>query len=381
MPAAAFAANFVTFGTLFSFGVFLTPLVNEFDSNTGPVASLFSAAVCLYYVGGAIGGRYGDRHGSRPVVALSAVLLTAGLLLTAAATQLWHVFLSFGVLVGLATGFCYPTLIGLVGRTFTRHRATALGVLLAGVGTGTLISPVVSQALISAFSWRTAFVCLAAIALPAVGWAALVSDRITADSADTLALIPLRTLVRNAHFRRFYLAVLVLGPGFYAPLVFYNDYAIDRGIESGPAALLVGISGAASVIGRLAYGALSRGMRSLSLCRISYLTMLVSLVVWLVAGGSYAVLIASALLHGFGWAIWVTSTPAVLAQWLGVENLGGVIGIYYTGLGVGALVGPAAGGFIIDRAGFTPTIALTIGTTLAALLILLSIPQTADRSN
>ena len=397
MPIGSAAANFMTFGAMFSFGVFLTPLATEFGTSTGPIAVLFSTTVCMYYIGGAVGGRFGDRHGSRPVILLSVVLLTGGLLLTAVAQQLWFAFLSFGVLVGLSVGFCYTSSIGLVGRTFAQHRAFALGVLLAGVGTGVLVTPVVSEALIDAYSWRTAYVCLAVVALPATIWAAILGDRIrasdpvgtaaTSNSATSSAgaggtapatggnpsLISLSALARDRRFRRYYLAAIMLGPGFYAPILFYNDYAIDHDIDSGAAALLVGISGASSVIGRLAYGLLEKRMAALSLSRLSYALLLASLVVWLVSGSSYPTLVVSAVTHGLGWAILATSTPAVLTGWLGVKNLGGSIGVYYTGLGVGALAGPAAGGFIIDRSGFTPAIALSIATTLVALLILFAI--------
>ncbi len=362
---------------MYSFGVFLTPLVNEFNSSTGPVSTLFSVTVCFYYIGGAVGGRLSDRHGSRPIIASSVVLLTGGLLLTAATTQLWQAFLSFGLLVGLSVGFCYTSSIGLVSRTFTRNRAFALGVLLAGVGTGVLVTPIVSEAIISAYNWRSAYIFLAVVALPTTVWATLYSDRIPKTRVGESHLISLSTLVRNRQFRRYYLAVVLLGPGFYVPILFYNDYAIDQGIGSGSAALLVGVSGASSVLGRLAYGLLDACMSAMNLSRLSYALLLFALVVWIGAGSSYVLLVVSAMMHGLGWAVLATSTPSVLTKWLGANNLGGTIGVYYTGLGVGALAGPAAGGFLIDRAGFAPAIALSIATTLGALLILFAIKDTA----
>ncbi len=403
---SAATANFFTFGAMYSFGVFLTPLVNEFNSSTGPVSTLFSVTVCFYYIGGAIGGRLSDRHGSRPIIATSAVLLTGGLLLTATTTQLWQAFFSFGLLVGLSVGFCYTSSIGLVSRTFSRNRAFALGVLLAGVGTGVLVTPIISEAIINAYSWQAAYACLAVLALPTTVWATFNSDRIRAgrrhsnktasnrassnsasatdNSADNPTgksrLLPLSALTRNRQFRRYYLAVILLGPGFYVPILFYNDYAVDQGIGSSPAALLVGISGASSVFGRLAYGLLDSRMGAMNLCRLSYALLLAALVVWLGAGSVYTLLVVSAVTHGLGWAILATSTPSVLTNWLGANNLGGTIGVYYTGLGVGALAGPAAGGFIIDRAGFAPAIALSIATTLGALLMLFAIKDTASNA-
>ena len=368
IAAAAFAANFVTFGILFSFGVFLTPIADDLNTSTGPVAALFSTAVCTYYAGGAIGGRIGDRFGARLLVAVAALAMSAGLALTAISDALWQTYAAFGVLVGLATGFCYPSMIGLIGRSFSeRRRPAAMGFLLAGVGAGTLVIPLASHALISALGWRQTYAVLAAVAFVAIGWAATRGDRVRTPSGG---LIRVTTLVRSRRFLLFFAAVVAIGPGFYAPVAFYNDYAVERGVAPALAAALIGISGATSVVARLVCGALGDRVDPMRLCRAAFVCMTAALAIWWVSDGNPAVLIASAVAHGIGWAVWVTATPSVLASWYGVENLGGVIGIYYTGLGVGALAGPAVCGFIIDASGFGPAIGLVTLTSLIALGLL-----------
>ncbi|MCY3608818.1 MAG: MFS transporter [Acidimicrobiaceae bacterium] len=376
VAAAAFAANFVTFGILFSFGVFLTPIADDLGTTTGPVAALFSTAVCTYYAGGAIGGRIGDRFGARLLIAAAALAMSAGLALTAASDALWQTYAAFGVLVGLATGFCYPSMIGLIGRSFSeRRRPAAMGFLLAGVGAGTLVMPLASHALISTLGWRQTYAVLAAVALVAIGWAATRGDRVRTSPARLLGV---SQLVRSRRFLLFFAAVVAIGPGFYAPVAFYNDYAVDRGVAPALAAALIGISGATSVVARLACGALGHRADPMWLCRAAFAAMTAALVIWWISDGNPAVLIASAVAHGVGWAVWVTATPSVLAGWYGVENLGGVIGIHYTGLGVGALGGPAVCGFIIDASGFGPAIVLVTVTSLIALgLLMLPMRETA----
>ena len=87
------------------------------------------------------------------------------------------------------------------------------------------------------------------------------------------------------------------------------------------------------------------------------------------AGSSYALFALSALLHGAGWAIFVTATPTILAQWFGVENLAGTLGMFYTGLGIGALAGPAVLGFVIDAVNYEAAITSVIITSVIAALI------------
>ena len=138
VTSAAFVANFVNFGVLFSFGIFLTPIAETFDTSTGPVAPLFSAAVCFYYLAGAVGGRFSDSVGVKPVVASGAALMTIGLVVSSLATELWHLYLVYAPLVGSAVGCCYPPMIGTVGRWFKERRASAISLVLAGVGMGTV---------------------------------------------------------------------------------------------------------------------------------------------------------------------------------------------------------------------------------------------------
>ena len=114
-PERQAIANFVTFGILFSFGVFLTPIAETFGTSSGPVAPLFSAAICFYYLFGVIGGRISDRIGLRPVIAAGAIMLTLGLFISSRATSLWHLYVFFAPLVGGAVGCCYPPMIGAVG--------------------------------------------------------------------------------------------------------------------------------------------------------------------------------------------------------------------------------------------------------------------------
>lgn len=361
---AAAAVNFVTFGTLFSFGVFLTPIAEAFGTTTGPVAPLFSGAVCLYYIAGAVGGRLGDRYGVRSVVTAGGVLLPLGLVLSSRANALWQVYLFYAPLVGVAVGCCYAPLIGAVGGWFERQRSFAIAVVLAGVGGGTLVMPNVSEALEGRYGWRSSFVILGVLATVVIAVAAMAA---TSPPQDTMPASSLTgDVLRSRRFRRLYLSVVLIGPGFYAPLAFYNDYAIAEGISSGAAAALLGLVGGSSVAARLLFGSIAHRMGDLHQYRIGYLLMLAGLATWLVAGGSYGLLVVSAVLHGLGWAAWVTSTPLVLAEWFGVRNLGGILGTFYTGLGAGALLGPALSGLIIDRAGYRPSIVVVIVTSMAA---------------
>ena len=367
VTSAAFVANFVTFGVLFSFGIFLTPIADSFDTSTGPVAPLFSTAVCFYYLAGAVAGRFSDRVGVRPVVVTGAIFMTIGLIVSARASALWQLYLVYAPLVGSAVGCCYPPMIGTVGRWFEERRTAAISLVLAGVGMGTFVGPIVSRVLIDAWGWRSTLGIYAAFsAVLLVACAIASSDAPIKPDSKQLGL---SAILRSKKFLTLYGALILGGPGFYAPLAFYNDHAVSEGIGSQAAALLVGVVGASSVVARLIISALGDRFIPMRQYRLGQLLLLGCLFLWLSAGNSYGLFFLSALFHGVGWAVWFTAAPNVLATWFGVADLGGALGTFYTALGFGALAGPAVLGFVIDSSGYETAIALVIGTSIVAWLV------------
>ncbi|MBT8240346.1 MAG: MFS transporter, partial [Acidimicrobiia bacterium] len=110
---------------------------------------------------------------------------------------------------------------------------------------------------------------------------------------------------------------------------------------------------------------------SFRLYRTCYWIHTVSFVLWLVAGASFPVLVGFVLVLGVGYGGFVALGPIVVADRMGVSGLGSLLGLLYTGPGLGALLGAPAAGFLIDQ---TDTyrwaiIACLCVATVAALLL------------
>ncbi len=369
MVATAAMANFVGFGILFSFGLFLSPLADEFDTSTGAIAPLFSGSVFFYYLFSAVGGRLADVRGPRSIVAIGAVTLPLALLVSSFANSLWQLYVFYMPLAGIAVGSCYSPLIGAVGRRFDRQRPLAIAFLLTGLGGGSLALPLLIRALLDRMDWRGAFQVLAAISAVVLGATMLAAIKEPAEHRG-IRRQPV-SLFRSAPFRRLYFSVVLIAPGFYAPLAFLNDYAVDQGISTGRAATILAVVGLGSFSTRLAFGGVAQRIGPLRQYRLSHMAMLAALTLWLIAGGSFWLLVISAAIHGIGWAAWVTAAPLVLTEWFGAEDLGLLVGGFYTGLGFGALAGPAISGALIDAAGYRPALIGVIITTVLSLTALL----------
>ena len=115
---------------------------------------------------------------------------------------------------------------------------------------------------------------------------------------QTSPALGLSKILRSRKFVVLYAALVLGGPGFYAPVAFYNDHAMSEGISGGKAAVLVGIIGASSVVARLVSSALNDRCVPMRQYRFGQLLLLFCLLVWLLAGDSYVLFASSALLHG-----------------------------------------------------------------------------------
>jgi MFS family permease len=365
--AAAFAAMFVAFGIAYSYGAFLEEMRADFGVGRAAGATFFSLTSLLYFGLGGISGAAGDRFGQRRVLLVGAAAFGLGLLATARAGSLEVALAAYGLGVGIGVACAYVPMVALVGAWFERRRTLALGVAVAGIGVGTLVIPPATAALIEAVGWRDAYLVLAAVGVTALGLCALAAA--PAPQGTGPGSVSLRAALRDAQYRRLYLATALLGVPLFVPFVYLPSYAEDRGVDSVLAAGLIGAIGTASVAGRLALGALAGPLGLVRVFQGCFLAIALSFVLWWVAGGSYAVLLVFAIVLGVGYGGFVALAPAVVAERFGVERLGALLGVLYTSAGLGSAVGPPAAGAVIDASGYTPAIAAALAIGLAAFAV------------
>jgi MFS family permease len=371
--AATFVSTFTVFGVVYSFGSFFDSMAEDFGTGKGATALMFSVTTAWYFGLGPVSGKAVDRFGPRPVLAVAALALGGGLLATAQVQSIWLGYVTYGVGVGTAVACAYVPMVATVGGWFVRHRTTALGVAVAGIGAGTLIVAPVSQALIDAHGWRNAYRILGVVGGTLLLLAILGARRppIVVGAQPVV----LRRVIRQRSFAVIYGASVLSSLALFVPFVFIKSYATDRGIHSGAAASLVGIIGAASIVGRLGLGALGARHGPVRLMQLSLGVMAASFGLWLVAGSSLAGLVAFTVVIGIGYGGYIALSPAATAVLFGTAGLGAVLGALYTAAAIGGLFGPPLAGEISDRASYRVAIIAAMALTPAATLALIALPR------
>ncbi len=135
------------------------------------------------------------------------------------------------------------------------------------------------------------------------------------------------------------------------PFVFLPAFALDQGASQVMASALISVLGGMSVVGRLGLGVLGNFVGTLRLFKIATFVMGVSYVMWLTATSAYGGLVVFAAVLGFGYGVRIALMPVVLIELFGMQNLGAVLGVFFTATGISAFLGPPLGGFIVDFTG------------------------------
>lgn len=359
--AAAFTVTLVGFGSAYSFAAFIDAMQREFSASRGSVALVFSLAGFLYFSLGVITGPMADRWGSKPLAVAGMLLVTAGLVLAGMATTLPQIYLAYGLGIGLGVGCSYVPAVGAVQRWFLRRRGFASGLAVSGIGIGTLAIPALATLIIETVGWRQAYFVLGAIAATlGLGMAFLLEndpgkrglgpDGVVATAAPKGTVpsgIPLREAIRSRPFMALYIAGLIASFGLFVPFVHLVPFALDRGISPAGGAFLLGMIGLGSTVGRFFLGGLAdRIGRHVSLIGV-YLGMALTLVIWLVSGSLWP-LALFALTFGTFYGGFVALLPALVMDYFGGRHVSSIIGVLYTCVALGTLIGPTAAGYLYD---------------------------------
>jgi MFS transporter, OFA family, oxalate/formate antiporter len=388
--AAAFAVTFVGFGSAYTFSAFVESLQKDFAASRGSVSLVFSLAGFLYFGLGIISGPLADRWGSRPFAVAGMLLVGVGLASASVARSLTEVYAAYGLGVGLGVGCAYVPAVGAVQRWFARRRGFASGLAVSGIGVGTLVMPPLASFLIAALGWREAYLVLGGLAaVVGAGMALMIEndprDRGLGPDGDRPqpgaqsaqpAGASVHEAVRSLRFVALYAACLICSFGVFVPFVHLVPYAMDHGVVPSSAVLLLGVIGIGSTAGRFFLGGLADRLgRGLALLAM-FVGMALALGIWAFSVSLWQ-LAAFAFAYGVFYGGWVAVLPAVIMDHFGGRNVSGIIGILYTSVAVGTLVGPSAAGFAFD---LTHSYALPILAGICANIIAAGIVACASHA-
>ena len=157
VAAITFCVMLTTSAALGLPGAFLKPLTSEMGWSTDQVSSILAFRFALFGLMAPFSAILMERFGVRNVVCAALALIAGGMALATVSSEIWQLFVAWGLMLGVGSGLTAMVLAALVAnRWFTARRGLVIGVLTASSATGQLAFLPVAAWLIEHMGWRVA---------------------------------------------------------------------------------------------------------------------------------------------------------------------------------------------------------------------------------
>jgi MFS family permease len=294
----------------------------------------------------------------RTITISGVVMMAAGFALASLSTSIWQLLLTQGFLVGLGMSLLYFPLLAPAPEYFTKHRATAMGFMLAGGGTGGLIFSPVIRALLSSVGGRWTLRIYALFNLIAglpIAWAvprsrfAAVS---TADGPERRDTHVSRALAMRWTFVFSAVAAFLQAAGAQLPLSFIPSYTVSLGLTASKGANLLAASNAINAVSRILTGyAGDRLGRQNTLVLTLLLAASSVFAFWLsslmTTTASYSLWLAFIVFYSFSAGGYYGLFPALIAEVFGIRQYAAVNAFILFVRGLGTMFGSPVGGQLL----------------------------------
>jgi MFS family permease len=361
----SFLMMLVIWGSYYAFGVFFKPLLDEFGWSRSVTSGAFSLCALI---GGMLGipmGGLNDKFGPRIVMSFCGLFLGMGYLMMSRIGALLHLYLFYGLIMGIGMGGAFVPLLTTVARWFDRRRGMMTGIVTAGIGIGALIGPPTANWLIARYNWRVAYLITGGIVLGSILVLAqfirldtapsgkegrdVLHRNQTAQIRETKGM-SFSDAVHTGQFWMLFAVILSLGFCVYSTMVHIVAHAVDLGISAATSANILAAIGGSSIIGKILLGKAADIFGSKKILIIGFVLILAAML-WIMPAKGVWALYTFAVTFGFAYGGCVAAESPIVADLFGLRAHGFLLGVISFSFTTGGAMGPWLTGFIFDSTG------------------------------
>jgi len=365
---------------LYSFGVFVRPLANQFHWTRTQIAGALFIGQLMVALTCPVWGMLVDRFGPRRIILTSLVGMSIGYASLAFLTpHLWHLYVVFAVFTvfgGAASPVGYAAVLI---RNFERHLGFALGLSLMGIGVGAVLLPKAAQLLIGAHGWRGAYGTIGIVTLVVTLPAALFATRYARTPllrTGSIAMPILPTVFTRAFvvMCTIFVTLGLASGGVIANLV---SMMSDRGFTPSAAAGVASLAGLTVILGRGTIGWMLDKWNAARLLACIAMLIVIAMLLLAYVPSRPASYIA-ALLVGSVLGSEVDFTAYLVRRYFGKAAFGRLYGLGFGIFSLGVAAGPLLLSFSFDRLhSFRPGLLLLSLFAVTASALTFALPPLA----
>lgn len=368
---SAFICCLVLDGIAYVFGVFLEPLMEDFQVDNATISAVGSVLSGVIQLVGPFVALLVNVLGMRIVCIIGSAVSCAGFFLATFVYNIPLLMLLFGVVAGAGLGLMYVPAVVSVGYYFDKRRALATGFVCSGSGAGTFIlAPLASFLLLQLGDWRGAMKVFAGLCLfcslcgltmkPLPKRPAKESDEDseapTESKPNCLTTIIEQScspkLLTNLPFMLLTLSNLFATQGLYIPYMFLPSLATSKAISEVNASFLISIVGISNTICRILSGWLT-DLPGVSALVVTFIALGVGGIAPLAMPfcEAYWSFVIVSVMFGAFLSAWCAVTSPAIVEMCGLDLLTSGFGTLTFVRGFAALIGPPIAGWLVDYSG------------------------------
>lgn len=373
-------------GIIYAWSILSLPIAQEFEQWTKLQLSMtFTIAMIAFCLSGLCGGiMIGRGIPVRVNIALAAVLVFIGFMVSASAQSPMQLYIGFGVLVGLGSGFAYNGVLSTMSKWFPDKQGLISGVLLMGFGLGSFIIGKVYQSVVPSLdgTWRTAFrfmgVFIAAILVLAIPFFvkpdASKMPTGAAKKAGGADFAPAAMLKTSSFYLYYIWAILLSAAG----LVLVSQASgilkeVAPATAAGVSSTVVGLISICNGIGRVIFGNLfdKKGFRLTMNLVIGGFVITAVILMLAITSGQFALVVLGFVLGGFSYGGVTPTNSAISNDFFGAKNYSINFSIVGSNL-IFASFGSSIAGALYDASGsYYSSMLMIIGAAALGFFALL----------
>ncbi|WP_062743052.1 L-lactate MFS transporter [Erwinia persicina] len=360
-------------GSVYTWSLFNGQLSDKLDTTISQVAFSFGLLSLGLAVASSVAGKLQERFGVRNVTIAAGLLMAVGLMMTSQADNLFMLYLSAGVLVGLADGAGYLMTLSNCVKWFPERKGMISACAIGAYGLGSLGFKFICSYLLSVYSLETTFMIWGGLAMSMIIFGALLMKDAPAQqgtSSQSSQKSGDYSLAESMRLPQYWMLALMFLTACMSGL-YVIGVAKDIGenmvhLSAQTAANAVTIIAIANLSGRLILGVLSDKVARIRVITLAQIVSLAGMSILLFSymnEGSFFIAIAC-VAFSFGGTI--TVYPSLVSDFFGLNNLTKNYGVIYLGFGIGSVMGSLIASLF---GGFTVTFSLIMALLVISLLM------------
>ncbi|CAO3621760.1 unnamed protein product [Cunninghamella blakesleeana] len=288
-----------------------------------------------------------SKIGTKWVMLLGSILMTAGLILASFSDQVWHLYMTQSIIYGIGAAILNIVSMSITPQWFEKRRALAMGVMMSGSGLGGLATPFIMNELNETLggAWCYRILGMITFVISMIATLLIKDKKQAAEKMIQFKDIIDLSVCKDSKFIIWVVAGNLSMMGYYIPAFYLPSHATKLGFKPAQGSSLVAVFSAVNIVGRVISGYIGD---QVGVVNINILCLLVcgmsSFFIWTFAA-SYTSLLLFIILYGFmSGAVFSLLAPVIVAI-TGIEKYPSGISLYLLFL-TAARLGPSIAGAI-----------------------------------